>query len=85
MVVRTLQPTVRGLAMAGHLSTKAEAKFYTKYSEKDDFIPEALLAPNRCYTAFFLAIITVCSSESVSLVYLTLLIEMSVKFDFFRF
>ncbi|QLH47841.1 MAG: hypothetical protein HWD58_20885 [Bacteroidota bacterium] len=40
--------TVRGLAMAGHLSTNAEAKFYAKYSEKDDFIPEALLAPNRC-------------------------------------
>ena len=49
MVVRTLQPTVRGLAMAGHLSTEVEAISYAKYSEKDDFIPKALLAPNRCW------------------------------------
>ena len=44
-----LRPTASGLAMAGHLSTAAEAYSYAKYSEKDEFIPKALLAPNRCW------------------------------------
>ena len=40
--------TVRGLAMAGHLSTKVEANSNAKYSENIELLPKALLAPNRC-------------------------------------